>query len=63
MYWPDDTIWYHSHHTFTNFSHLHEQKFEHSVFRVLLEAPKIATDLFVIKSSTCRGLVCLLTFL
>jgi hypothetical protein len=30
--------------------------------RILLEASKFATDLFVIKS-TCKGLLCLLTFL
>jgi len=33
------------------------------VFRILLETSKIATDLFVIKLSTCKGLVYLVTFL
>jgi hypothetical protein len=33
------------------------------LFRILLEAPKIATDLFLIKLSTCKGLVCLVAFL
>jgi len=35
----------------------------HSVVRILLETSKTATKLFVIKLSTCKGLVCLVTFL
>jgi len=33
------------------------------MFRILLEAYKIATDLFAIKLSACKVLVCLVTFL
>jgi hypothetical protein len=34
-----------------------------SVMRILLEASKIAPDLFVIKLTTCKGFSCLVTVL
>jgi len=34
-----------------------------NVLKILLEASKIATDLFVIKLSACKVLVCKVTFL
>jgi len=54
--------------TFLNTSHIckninFDTLLTYCVFRILLQASKIATDLCVIKSSTCKGLICLVTFL
>jgi hypothetical protein len=40
------------HRVFKNLSHLQEQTFWQTVYKTLLEAFKIATDLFVIKLSS-----------
>jgi len=52
----------HLHDVFKNFTFA-RKILTHCEFRILLEASEIATDLFVIEVSTCKGLVCLLPFL
>jgi hypothetical protein len=59
--WPNGTPLYHYIIYFKNFSYLQEDILVQCVSKIL-QASKIVRDLFVIKLSTFKGVVCLLIF-